>query len=82
MADNAATIIALEWLAAAQGVDFHRPLTAAVPLAQAVTRLRREVPHLDSDRYFAADIATAKRMLLDGALADIATAPLLESAAA
>lgn len=82
MADNAATIIALEWLAAAQGVDFHRPLTAAAPLAQAVTRLRREVPHLDRDRYFAADITTAKRMLLEDALADIVAAPLLESAVA
>jgi histidine ammonia-lyase len=82
MADNAVTIVALEWLAAAQGVDFHRPLAASAPLAEAVLRLRREVPHLDQDRYFADDIATAKRMLLDGALADIAQAPLLESAVA
>jgi histidine ammonia-lyase len=82
MADNAATIIALEWLAAAQGVDFHRPLKASAPLAEAVTRLRRDVPHLDRDRYFANDIAAAKRMLLDGMLADIAQAPLLEASVA
>jgi histidine ammonia-lyase len=82
MADNAVTIVALEWLAAAQGVDFHRPLAASAPLAEVVLRLRREVPHLDQDRYFADDIAAAKRMLLDGALADIAQAPLLESAVA
>ncbi len=40
MADNLETIIALEWLAAAQGVDFHRPLEAAAPLAESVRRLR------------------------------------------
>ncbi|TAM95071.1 MAG: histidine ammonia-lyase, partial [Rhizobiaceae bacterium] len=82
MADNAAAIIALEWLAAAQGVDFHRPLMPAAPLAEAARRLRERVPHLDRDRYFAADLATAKEMLLAGAVADIVAAPLLEDNAA
>jgi len=81
MADNAATIIALEWLAAAQGVDFHQPLTASPPLHEAVTRLRRDVPTLDRDRYFATDIAAAKRLVLEGTLADINVAPLLDDAA-
>jgi histidine ammonia-lyase len=78
MADNAAAIIALEWLAAAQGVDFYRPLMPAAPLAEAVRRLRERVPHLDRDRYFAADLATAKEMLLAGAVADIVDAALLD----
>ena len=78
MADNAATIVALEWLAAAQGVDFRKPLTASPPLAEAVVRLRRQVAHLDRDRYFAADIAAAKKMMLAGVLTDIVDASLLD----
>jgi histidine ammonia-lyase len=77
MAENAATIIALEWLTAAQGVDFHRPLTPTVPLAEAVRRLRSEVAHLDQDRFMAPDIAIAKRMLLAGVLDDLVTEPLI-----
>ena len=77
MADNAETIIALEWLSAAQGVDFHRPLEAAPPLAQSVRRLRQEVPGLERDRYFAPDIATAKRLLGAGVLDDLITQPLV-----
>lgn len=82
MADNAATIIALEWLAAAQGVDFRKPLTASPPLAEAVARLRQQVAHLDRDRYFATDIAAAKDMMLAGVLADIVDAPLLDAGVA
>jgi len=77
MADNAATIIALEWLTAAQGVDFHLPLAPAAPLAEAVRRLRSEVAHLDRDRFLATDISAAKRMLLSGVLDDLVVEPLV-----
>ncbi len=82
MADNAATVVAVEWLAAAQGVDFHRPLTPSPPLGEALRRLRVEVPFTERDRFLAADIATAKRLLLAGHLADIAAAPLVVDNAA
>ena len=81
MNDNLVAILALEWLAAAQGVEFHRPLAPAAPLAEAVKRLRAEVSRLDQDRYLAPDIAAAKRMLGAGTLADIAGAPLFDDAA-
>ena len=81
MNDNLVAILALEWLAASQGVEFHRPLTPAAPLAEAVKRLRVEVARLDQDRYLAPDIAAAKRMLGDGALGDIAGAPMLDDVA-
>lgn len=81
MTDNLAGIIALEWLAAAQGVDFHRPLEPAAPLAEAVRRLRTEVPRLDQDRYFAPDIAAAKRLLHAGVLGDLAGAALFDGIA-
>lgn len=77
MADNAETIIALEWLIAAQGADFHAPLKPAPPLAECVARLRAIVPHLDEDRFLADDIAQAKALLAQGSLNDLIDAPLV-----
>ena len=68
MADNAAGIIAIEWLAAAQGLEFHRPLRSSQTLEAAHRLLRREVPMLKRDRYFAPDIAAARSLIISGAL--------------
>jgi len=68
MADNAAGIIAIELLAAAQGVDFHRPLRSSAALEQAHALLRRRVPRLARDRFFAPDIAAARALVTGGAL--------------
>jgi histidine ammonia-lyase len=68
MADNATGIIAIELLAAAQGVDFHRPLRSSARLETAHALLRRRVPRLRSDRYFAPDIAAARELVTGGAL--------------
>jgi len=68
MAANAATIIAIELLAAAQGLEFHRPLRSSAPLEAAHRLLRRRVPALSRDRYFAPDIAAATRLVRSGAL--------------
>jgi histidine ammonia-lyase len=79
MADNAATVIALEWLAAAQGADFHLPHRPAPPLALAVSILRSKVSHLDQDRFMATDIAAAKSMLLEGQLNALVSEPLVSA---
>jgi histidine ammonia-lyase len=68
MAENTAHILAIEWLAAAQGCDFHAPLKSSPALERARALLRQRVPHLDNDRFFAPDIATAKAWLDSGAL--------------
>jgi histidine ammonia-lyase len=68
MADNAAGIIAIELLAAAQGLDFHRPLRSSEPLEAVRGALRRRVPGLKSDRYFGPDIANARALVIGGAL--------------
>jgi len=68
MADNAAGIIAIELLAAAQGVDFHRPLRSSPALEAAHALLRRRVPMLRRDRYFAPDISAARELITSGAL--------------
>jgi histidine ammonia-lyase len=67
MADNTATILAIEWLAAAQGVDFHRPLLTSPRLQRVHAILRAQVPFYDRDRLFAPDIEAAKALVLAGA---------------
>ncbi|TFW28858.1 histidine ammonia-lyase [Massilia arenosa] len=68
MAHNTAVIVGIELLAAAQGIDFHRPLTSSAHLEHVYNALRAKVPFFDVDRHFAPDIEIAKRMVLDGEL--------------
>jgi histidine ammonia-lyase len=79
MADNAAAIIAIELLAAVQGLEFHRPLKSSASLEKAVKLLRAEVPHYDSDRFFAPDIAKAKALVTSGIFRSFVTEIDLES---
>jgi histidine ammonia-lyase len=66
MAENTAAILGIEWLAAAQGIDFHRPLTTSKRLEMLHARLREDVAFYASDRYFAPDIEAAKVAVLRG----------------
>jgi histidine ammonia-lyase len=59
MADNAAAVIGIELLAAAQGIDFHRPAVSSQSLEKVHAQIRDSVPHYASDRYFSPDIETA-----------------------
>jgi histidine ammonia-lyase len=68
MNDNTRSILAIECLAAAQGIGFHAPLQTSGPLAAAVQALRAVVPPLDGDRQLAPDIAAATGLLRDGRL--------------
>jgi len=70
MADNTATILGIEWLAAAQGVDFHRPLATSARLGKVMDKLRAQVPFYDRDRLFAPDIEAARRLVLEGHAGD------------
>lgn len=66
MADNTAGILAVELLAACQGVDFRAPLKTSPLLERAKARLRDKVPFYDQDRYFAPDIETARGIIQCG----------------
>jgi len=59
MAENAATVVAIELLAAAQGLEFHRPLTSSQDLEQVYALVREAAAPYASDHYFAPDIARA-----------------------
>jgi histidine ammonia-lyase len=54
---NAARIVAIELLAAAQGVELRRPLTTSKKLAGAVALIRARAAFWDRDRAFAPDLA-------------------------
>jgi histidine ammonia-lyase len=72
MVENAANIVAIEVLAAAQGIDVHAPLRSSPVLERAKARLRERVPRLEHDRFLAPDIAAACLLVRDGTLAEVA----------
>lgn len=63
MADNTRYILAIEWLAACQGLDFRDGLKTTDSLEQARRWLRGRVSFYDKDRYFAPDIEAAHALL-------------------
>ncbi|HET9554188.1 MAG TPA: histidine ammonia-lyase [Anaeromyxobacteraceae bacterium] len=69
LADNVAAILAIELLAAAQGVDLRLPHPTSPRLREVMALLRRHVPHYDLDRYFAPDIETAKGLVQQAEIA-------------
>ncbi|HET8596974.1 MAG TPA: histidine ammonia-lyase [Castellaniella sp.] len=69
MARNTAHIIGIELLCAAQGIDFHAPLTTSAPLQALHRQIRRDVPFYDRDRLLAPDLDIVGRRVLEGAYA-------------
>jgi len=68
MAENASAVIGIEYLAAAQGCDFHAPLRSSKVLENIRALLREKIPTLSDDRYFAPDIAHATGLVRDNVL--------------
>jgi histidine ammonia-lyase len=66
MARNAATVVAIELLAAAQGIDFRRPLKTSPLLEAAQVAIRQRVPFYSQDRYFAPDIQQILQLVTEG----------------
>src|ERR1700721_727467 len=52
MTHNAAAVIGIELIAAAQGVDFHRPARSSPVLEGVHEAIRAEISHYAADRYF------------------------------
>ena len=66
MIDNAAAVIGVEVLAAAQGIDFHRPARSSAPLETVHAELRARIPFYSEDRYFSPDLRAAQDWVLGG----------------
>ena len=71
MISNTAHILGIELLAAAQGIEFLRPLQSSAALEQVHALLRAHVPEMAHDRYLAPDIEHATTLVRDGSLARI-----------
>ncbi|HEY7866468.1 MAG TPA: aromatic amino acid lyase, partial [Psychromonas sp.] len=65
MAENTRGILAVELLAAAQGLDFRAPLKSSKLIETAKAELRERVDFYDKDRYFAPDIKQANQLLVE-----------------
>jgi histidine ammonia-lyase len=78
MAANSANIVAIELLAAAQGIELHRPLATSVALEAFVAEIRRVAPFYAEDRVFTPDIDSVRALIARGVF-DSAAAALLPS---
>ena len=66
---NTASILAIELLAAAQGVDLRAPIVTSERLQRVMRDIRARVPHYDIDRYLAPDIAAMTEAVKNGVIA-------------
>jgi histidine ammonia-lyase len=69
MIANVAHILGIELLAAAQGIEFLRPLRSSPPIEAAHSLLRAHCPSIERDRYLAPEIENATALVTDGRLA-------------
>ena len=73
MLDNTAHIIGIELLAAAQGIEFLRPLKSSGALEQAHALVRRDCRAMPTDHYLAPDIERAFALVEGGELSALAS---------
>jgi histidine ammonia-lyase len=66
--ENVRYILAIECLAAVQGIDFLAPLSPGVGTGAAHMAVRQTIPHLEEDRVPAPDIQAIYRLIADGSL--------------
>lgn len=66
--DHVRTVLAIELLCAAQGIDLRRPLTTTKPLEAVHAVIRTKVPAMMEDRPIAPDIAAVRALIDDGSL--------------
>ncbi|MFI4891619.1 MAG: histidine ammonia-lyase [Steroidobacterales bacterium] len=76
MVDNASGVVGIELLAAAQGIDFHRPARSSPALERVHAGIRSEVPFYAADRYFSPDIEAASGWVKSGRFASMLVQPL------
>ncbi|MCU4179198.1 histidine ammonia-lyase [Bosea sp. BH3] len=72
MARNAASIIGIELMAAAEAIEHHRPLKTSARLEPVLALLRGKIAPLTEDRYLAPDLAAATELVLSGAVGEAA----------
>jgi histidine ammonia-lyase len=76
MLDNVACIIAIELLAAAQGIEFHRPQKSSSAIEHSIASLRKISPSYAEDRALSGDIERIAAMIDAGEFCDHAASVL------
>jgi histidine ammonia-lyase len=71
MLDNLRRIIAIELLAACQGIDFHAPLNTGGEALKAYALVRDVSAHVEADRSLAADIEGVAVRIAEENFADL-----------
>jgi len=61
MCFNSAAVVGIEAMAAAQGIEFNRPLKSSATLEQAMGTIREQVAFLEEDRLLAPDIEAMRQ---------------------
>ena len=66
IARNAAGVIAVELMAAAEGIDYHAPLKTSPKLAEVHAAVRTRSPQFTADRYWADEMSALQAAVLAG----------------
>jgi histidine ammonia-lyase len=66
MGDNTRGIVAIELMAASQGIGFHAPLESSPPLEACLAEIRALAPRREADRAFTGEIEAVKAGVQDG----------------
>src|SRR3954452_10074579 len=69
IARNAAGVIAVELMAAAEGIDYHAPLKTSARLQAIHAEVRAHSPHFTADRYWADEMSALQSAVLAGEIA-------------
>lgn len=69
MCENLKNILAIELMAACQGIDFHHPLKSSLRLNEIYQHVRGQVAFLETDRSFHADIVAVGQLIESGKMA-------------
>jgi histidine ammonia-lyase len=69
IARNAAGVVAVELMAAAEGIDYHLPLKTSSKLQAIHAKIRKLSPHFTADRYWADEMSALQSAVLAGEIA-------------
>ena len=70
MLDNVEHIVAIELLAATQGIEFHRPLRSSEPIELTMERIRSISPRYERDRSLSNDMEAVAQLIRAGDFCD------------
>lgn len=76
MTKSANGIVAIELLAAAQGIDFHAPLASSPVLERVRGVIRAQVPPMNEDRFLSPDIEAMQKTVAANAFSEFVTLSL------